>query len=71
MKDLCLHTVDIREKVFKRLGVKQKIIAGKDDFVTFNDLWGHTLFNENLRLYNVSINTNCQNQLVNVLEGKS
>ena len=42
-------------KVFKRLDVKQKYIAEKDDFkilkwpfVTFYDLWDHTLFNEKL-----------------------
>jgi hypothetical protein len=28
----CLHNVDTLEKFFKRLGVKQKYIAEKDDF---------------------------------------
>ena len=49
MKNLRHHDVDIIEKFFKRLGVKQKYIAEKDDFeilrwpyvTNFNDLWGH------------------------------
>ena len=47
-----LHNVDKPEIFFKRLGVKQNtfpIIRWfwnlRWPFVTFNELWGHTLFN--------------------------
>ena len=61
-KNLHLHNV-YNLKVLKRIGVKQKkYIWEKDDFeilrrsyVTFNDIWGQTLFNKNLRLNNGSI----------------
>ena len=55
MKNVCLNNVDILEKFFKKRVLNKKIIAVKDDFeilrwsfVTFNDLWGHTLFHRKL-----------------------
>ena len=46
MKNLSLHNVDILE-----IFLNKKYIAEKDDlqilrwpYVTFNDVWGHTLF---------------------------
>ena len=53
MKNVHLYNVDIPEKFLKDWALNKKYIAEKDDFkisrwpyVTFNDVWSHTLFNK-------------------------
>ena len=57
-----MNVLGTRKKCYR----KEKCDIRKSLIVTFNDLRGHTLFNEILCLHNVSIHRNFyQNQFIN------